>query len=111
VSSGELAQNLPAGYAYVEGAYHALDGAPGYVRKLRGTHKRIDGTLFSVLLEYTCCWNGRFIGLHFTSSVAHPPEAVVDAAVEAMKAEERFQHWKPLFHAMAGKFVIDSKWE
>jgi hypothetical protein len=110
-SSGELAEDLPAGFVYVEGAYHGLDGAPGYVRKLRGSQKRIDGMLFSVMLEYTCCWNGRFIGLHFSTAVGHPPDAVVDAEVEAKRAEERFQHWKPLFHAMAGKFVIDSKWE
>jgi hypothetical protein len=111
VSAGELAQDLPGGFVYVEGAYHALDGAPGYVRKSRGIQKRVDGTLFSVLLEYTFCWNDRFMGLHFTTAVGHPADAVVDAEVEAQKAEERFQHWKPLFHAMANKFVIDSKWE
>ena len=110
-SSGELAEDPPAGFVYEEGAYHALDGAPGYVRKMRGLRERIDGTLFSVGLEYTCCWNGRFIGLHFSTAVGHPPEAVFDRELEAKKAEERFQHWKPLFHAMAGKFVIDSKWE
>ena len=111
VSAGELAQDLPGGFAYVEGAYHALDGAPGYVRKLRGTQKRIDGAVYSVVLEHTSFWNGRYIGLQFTAAVGHPADAVVDAAVEARKADERFQHWKPLFHAMASKFVIDSKWE
>lgn len=110
-ADGELKQDLPPGFAYVDSSYQTLDGAPGYVRTLRGMQKRTDGMLFTVMLERTCCWNGRFIGLHFSAAVGHPPDAVVDETVEAKKAEERFQHWKPLFNAMAGKFVIDSKWE
>lgn len=111
LSAGRLAQDLPGGFVYVEGSYHALDGAPGYVRKSCGIQKRVDGTLFLVLFEYTFCWNDRFMGLRFTTAVDHSADAVVDAKLEAQKAEERFQHWKALFHAMANKFVIGSKWE